>query len=143
MAKIKVLIVDDEEDFRDILSQRMIARGFDVEAAESGFKALEMAAEASYDAIILDLAMPEMDGLETLKKLLENNPALQVIMLTGQGTIQQGVEAVKMGAADFLEKPAEIEALVSKIEAAHSKKVDRFDEELNKKISDITKKKSW
>jgi len=143
MAKIKVLIVDDEEDFRGILSQRITARGFDVETAESGFQALEMAEKTAYDAVILDLAMPEMDGLETLKRLLENNRDLQVIMLTGQGTIQQGVEAVKIGAADFLEKPAEIEALVTKIEAAHSKKVDRFEEELSKKISDITKRKSW
>ena len=143
MANIKVLIVDDEEDFRDILSQRMMNRGFDVDTAESGIKAVEMIEVNDYDAVILDLAMPEMDGLETLNRLLAKQPALQVIMLTGRGTIQQGVEAVKMGAADFLEKPAEIETLVSKIEAAHSKKVDRFEEELNKKISDITKKKSW
>ena len=143
MADIKVLIVDDEEDFRDILSQRMISRGFAVDTAESGIRALEMADRSEYDAVILDLAMPEMDGMETLKKLLAKKPALQIIMLTGQGTIRQGVEAVKMGAADFLEKPAEIETLVSKIEAAHSKNVDRFEEELNKKISDITRKKSW
>ncbi|HDL04389.1 MAG: response regulator [Candidatus Zixiibacteriota bacterium] len=143
MANIKVLIVDDEEDFRDILSQRMMARGFNVDTAESGPRAIEMIALQEYDAVILDLAMPEMDGLETLSRLLEKQPALQVIMLTGRGTIQQGVEAVKKGAADFLEKPAEIETLVSKVEAAHTKKTDRFEEELNKKITDITKKKSW
>ncbi|PKK83041.1 MAG: two-component system response regulator [candidate division Zixibacteria bacterium HGW-Zixibacteria-1] len=143
MANVKVLIVDDEEDFRDILSQRMIARGFDVETAENGFKAIELASRKNFDAIILDLAMPEMDGLQTMEKLLAKDATLQIIMLTGQGTIQKGIEAVKMGAADFLEKPAEIETLVSKIEAAQAKKLALFTEELDQKISSIARKKGW
>lgn len=143
MANIRVLIVDDEEDFRDILSQRMVARGFDVEAAESGAKAIEIVSRKTFDAIILDLAMPEMDGIETMQKLLAKDATLQIIMLTGHGTIQKGVEAVKMGAADFLEKPAEIDLLVTKIEEAQSKKLALFTEALDAKISGIAKKKGW
>ena len=139
----KVLLVDDEKDFRDVLAERMSSRGLDTDTAESGMKALEMIESKSYDAIILDLAMPEMDGIETLKRLLEIQPHLQVIVLTGQATVQKGVEAVKLGAADFLEKPAEIESLVAKIEEAQAKKLSLFEQNLDQKISDITRKKSW
>ena len=139
----KVLLVDDEKDFRDVLAERMSSRGLDTDTAESGMKALEMIESKSYDAIILDLAMPEMDGIETLKRLLEKQPHLQVIVLTGQATVQKGVEAVKLGAADFLEKPAEIESLVAKIEEAQAKKLSLFEQNLDQKISDITRKKSW
>ncbi len=139
----KVLLVDDEKDFRDVLAERMSSRGLETDTAESGMKALEMIESKSYDAIILDLAMPEMDGLETLKRLLEKQPHLQVIVLTGQATVQKGVEAVKLGAADFLEKPAEIESLVAKIEEAQAKKLSLFEQNLDQKISDITRKKSW
>ena len=139
----KVLLVDDEKDFRDVLAERMSNRGLETDTAESGIKALEMIEAKSYDAIILDLAMPEMDGIETLKRLLEKQPQLQVIVLTGQATVQKGVEAVKLGAADFLEKPAEIESLVAKIEEAQAKKLSLFEQNLDQKISDITRKKSW
>ncbi len=139
----KVLLVDDEKDFREILAERMMGRGLDADTAESGFKALEMIESKSYDAIILDLAMPEMDGMETLKRLLAKQPHLQVIVLTGQATVQKGVEAVKLGAADFLEKPAEIESLMAKIEEAQARKLALFEQDLDKKISDITRKKGW
>ena len=139
----KVLLVDDEEDFREILAQRMISRGLDVDTAESGIKALEMVDSKSYDAVILDLAMPVMDGIETLERLLKKHSELQVIVLTGHATVEKGVAAVKMGAADFLEKPAEIESLVEKIEEAEAKKLAIFEQDLNKKISDITRKKGW
>lgn len=139
----KVLLVDDEQDFREILAERMTGRGLEVDTAESGFRALEMIETRSYDAIILDLAMPEMDGMETLKRLLARQSHLQIIVLTGQATVQKGVEAVKLGAVDFLEKPAEIESLVTKIEEAQARKLTLFEQSLDKKISDITRKKGW
>jgi len=143
MAKLKVLLVDDEDDFREVLAQRMITRGLDVDTAESGQRAIEIVDDKSYDAVILDLAMPVMDGMETLGELLKKDPNLQVIVLTGRATVEKGVTAVKMGAADFLEKPAEIEFLVKKIEAAQAKKLAIFEDNLDKKISDITRKKGW
>ncbi|MFH2036076.1 MAG: response regulator [Candidatus Zixiibacteriota bacterium] len=143
MANPKVLLVDDEEDFREILSQRMQKRGLDTDEVGSGQAALDKVAENNYDAIVLDLAMPGMDGIETLEKLLKLKSDLQVIVLTGQATVAKGVQAVKMGAADFLEKPAEIESLVAKIAEAQQKNIAAFEDNLNKKISDITKKKGW
>jgi len=75
-----------------------------VTTASSAKEGLEKVAAGSFDAVILDLAMPEMDGIETLKILKEKNPDLQVILLTGHATIKQGIEAMKLGAMDLLEK---------------------------------------
>lgn len=143
MEKRKILIIDDEQDFREVLSERLEARGIVVDNVASGKSALEKLKEFEYDAIILDMSMPEMDGLETLEKILQIRASSQVIMLTGHATVQIGVEAVKMGAVDFMEKPAELEALMKKIELAHSKKMEVFEQELKKKISDITGKRGW
>jgi len=143
MAKARVLLVDDEQDFREVLSERIKARGLDVDSVASGMEALEMADKQDYDAVILDLAMPEMDGIETLKRLLSKHAELQIIVLTGHATVKDGVEAVKLGAADFLEKPADLATLMAKIEEAQSKKVSLFESQLDDKISGILKKKGW
>jgi len=103
----KVLLVDDEEDFLDVLAERIRTRGMDVETSTSAAEALAKADETSYDAIVLDLMMPGVDGLEALKALKERRPELQVILLTGHASVQKGIEAMKLGATDFLEKPAE------------------------------------
>lgn len=139
----KVLLVDDEIDFTDALAARMEARGLEVEAASNGPKALEMIQQRHYDVIVLDLQMPEMDGIETLKRMLAYNKDLQVLMLTGHGSVKQGVEAVKNGAVDFIEKPAEIEELMGKIEEAQQTSIQLLEQNLDKKISDIYKKRGW
>jgi len=139
----KVLLVDDEKDFRDVLAQRMSNQGLDVDTAECGPRAIEMIDSKLYDAVIVDLVMPEMDGLETLKRLLKKQPNLQIIVLTGQASVAKGVEAMKMGAVDFLEKPAKIESLVKKIEQAEEATMTLFEKDLDKKINDITGKKGW
>ena len=118
MAEAKILIVDDEQDYRDILTERMEARDFDVDKAENGLEALEKLSGSTYDAIVLDMMMPGMDGLATLKKIREKYPDMQVILLTGHATVQKGVDAIKLGALDFIEKPAEIEILTAKIREA-------------------------
>lgn len=143
MANEKVLLVDDEVEFTHILSQRMEARGVEVDTASSGPEALQKAERAAYDAIILDLAMPGMDGIETLKRLLEGNPDLQVILLTGYATVQKGVEAVKLGAVDFLEKPAEIEKLLAKIHEAQATRMLLVEERAEERMKDILKSKGW
>jgi DNA-binding NtrC family response regulator len=143
MAAAKVLLVDDESEFVSALSERMTARWLDVDTACDGPTALELVKKRVYDAIVLDLMMPEMDGLETLQRLLAFNANLQVIMLTGHGSIQQGVDAVKFGAVDFLEKPADIDTLVGKIEAAQAASLKLFEHDLDLKISNIVKKRGW
>ncbi len=143
MAAATVLIVDDEVDFSGVIAERLRGRGFDVDTAESGAEALDKVKGKSYDAVVLDLAMPEMDGIETLARLLEIDKNLQVIMLTGRATVQKGVEAIKMGAADFLEKPADITDLIGKVTAAQEKRMAIFQTDLEKKMSNLMKKKGW
>jgi DNA-binding NtrC family response regulator len=143
MQKEKVLLVDDDADFTDVLSERMESRGVGVDTAASGGEALEKVKDKSYDAIILDLAMPEMDGIETLKRMLADNPDLQVILLTGHATLAKGVEAMKLGAMDFLEKPAEIQKLMEKIEKAKANRMLLVEKRSEEKLKEILKTKWW
>ena len=140
---IKVLLVDDEQEFTEILSERMQTRGLNVDIAENGLVALEKVKDKSYDAVVLDLAMPEMDGIETLKQMLKVNPDLQIIFLTGNATLEKGIEAVKLGAVDFMEKPVNIGKLLEKIDEAKSTKNHLNEEKMDKNIKDILKKKGW
>jgi DNA-binding NtrC family response regulator len=121
--KPNVLLVDDEEKFIEVLSKRLGTRGVNADTATSGEEAVARVGHTSFDAIILDMMMPGMGGLETLRKIREQNPEAQIIMLTGQGTIDKAVEAMKEGAVDFLEKPADIETLMNKIEKAKERKI--------------------
>ena len=133
----KILLIDDEVDFLSAMAERMEARDMKVSTASSAKDGLEKAMTGSFDAVILDLRMPEMDGIETLKKLKEKNPDLEVILLTGHATIKDGIEAMKLGALDLLEKPADINTLTEKIKTAQAKKmliVEKKNEEMIKKI---------
>jgi len=118
MASEKVLIIDDEREFTEALSERMETRGIKAVTAATGAEALGIVDKEKFDAVILDMVMPGMDGIETLKRLLEKNPDLQIILLTGHATVQTSVEAIKLGAADFLEKPVDIKKLMEKIKEA-------------------------
>lgn len=141
--EIKVLLVDDEPHFVKLLAERLAGRGFNVETAGGGTEAIDRAKEESYDAIVLDLFMPEMDGLETLKQLKEINPDLQVILLTGHGTIDKGVEAMKLGAMDFVEKPADFKELLEKIKKAKDKRMLLVSKRHEEWVKEQMKSKSW
>jgi DNA-binding NtrC family response regulator len=143
MPNTRVLIVDDEEDFATALAERMTNRGLQADVAFNGESALEFVESKPYDAVVLDLAMPGMDGIETLKRMLAHNPDLQVIILTGKATVKQGVEAVREGAFEFLEKPVRIDMLVDKINVAKSKKAMLSEERLNDMINEIMKRRGW
>lgn len=143
MPSTKVLVVDDEVEFANIIAERMRSRGFDVDTANSGSDGLDRIGTKNYDAILLDLAMPTMDGMETMKRMLEHDDKLQIIILTGHGSVKAGVEAVKGGAADFLEKPADIDALVGMVDEAHEKRVELFQQDLEKKMSDLIRRRGW
>jgi DNA-binding NtrC family response regulator len=115
----------------------------DVSSTISPKEALKKAETESYDAIILDLMMPEMDGLETLKVLKEKNPDLQVILLTGQATVEKGVEAMKLGATDLVEKPADLQTLTEKIKKARAKKMIIVEKKTEERIKAIMGGKGW
>ena len=143
MDKSTVLLVDDEVDFVEVLAERLEARGLAVDTAENGEMALEKAEKRAFDAILLDMAMPGMDGIQTLKGLLQINPDLQVILLTGRATLGQAVQAMKLGALDLLEKPVEIETLVARIEEAATKRSSLIEKRIDDTLSDIMRKKGW
>jgi DNA-binding NtrC family response regulator len=139
----KVLIIDDEGDFLEALSERLRIRGMDVSTTTSPKEALKKIDEESYDAIILDFQMPEMDGLEALKEMKKKNPDLQVILLTGHATVERGVEALKSGALDFVEKPIDLESLAKKIKEAKAEKMLIVDKKLEERIKKIIAEKGW
>ncbi|MBW1989230.1 MAG: response regulator [Deltaproteobacteria bacterium] len=143
MANGKVLLVDDNQEFLEILSERIANKGLQVDTATTGPEAVKKAEEESYDAIILDLVMPGMDGIEVLKKMKADHPEHQVILMTGHGSVKKGVEAVKLGALDFLEKPADISELMEKISEAKAKKALIVEKQHEEKIRDILFSKSW
>ena len=114
----KVLLVDDEKDFLDIMAERMEARGMDVTTTTSAEDALKMVQTESYDAVIIDFLMPEMDGFTALKMFKASQPHLAVILLTANVPDEKCLEAIQLGAMDVIEKPADINLLAQKIEEA-------------------------
>jgi signal transduction histidine kinase len=119
--EINTLLVDDENDFRQILAKRLNRRGIRVREADRGEKALRMLEEMTADIVVLDVKMPGMDGIECLKRIKRKHAQTEVIMLTGHADIQGGVEGIKSGAFDYLSKPIELEHLIRKIKQAFHK----------------------
>lgn len=141
--KASVLVVDDEEQFLDMFSKRLEGRGLKVDTAKSGEEAIKHAKERDFDAIVLDLVMPGIGGIETLKRLREENPDLQIIILTGHATVEKGVEAIKAGAVDFMEKPVDINKLMEKIGEAAHKKILIVEKKAEDHVKDILQSKGW
>ena len=139
----KILLVDDESDFLEALSERMSSRDMDVSTSSSAADALEKVEKSNYDAVILDLQMPGMDGLEALRIIKEKDPKIQVILLTGHATLEKGIEAIKSGAMDLLEKPADIDVLTNKIQEASARRMLLVSQESEEKIKDILEHKGW
>ena len=136
----KVLLVDDEEEFLEIMAERMRARDMEVTTSKSATEALSLIETESYDAVIMDFMMPEMDGIQALKAIKAKKPEMQIILLTGQATVAKGVEAMKAGAVDFVEKPADLDALSEKIKEAHNQKAVIVQKQSQKKVIDMLKK---
>lgn len=139
----KVMLVDDEQEFIDLLSQRLEARGLKVVTVISGEEAVAMTNDRNLDVAVVDFAMPGIDGIETLKQIKQQRSDIEVIMLTGQGTIQSGIEAMKHGAIDYLEKPVDLNILMEKIRSAKQKRMAALEKKSADEVKNILKSKSW
>ena len=128
---VKILIVDDEKDFVEMFSLRLTRQGEKVSAAYSGQEALDLLENTNIDVVILDIRMPGMDGIETLKKIKANHPLVEVILLTGHGSTETAVEGMKEGAFDYLMKPADFEDISEKLANAWKRK-DEQEERIRK-----------
>jgi len=113
-----VLVVDDKASLRDMLAMTLAAKGMDVTQAENGQQALELARATPFDAIVSDLKMPKLDGLGLLRALGEKGEPPPFIMITAHGSVKDAVEAMSLGAADFMEKPFELAEFEFKVERA-------------------------
>ena len=138
-----VLLVDDEEQFLDALTQRLETRGLKVKAVTNGEDAVNQVEDHNFDAIIVDLAMPGIDGIETLKRIKDKRPDLEIIMLTGHATVKSGIEAMKLGADDFLEKPVDLNVLLEKIGEAKNKRMLVVEKGRQEEVKKILKSKTW
>ncbi len=117
----KILVVDDERSIRNTLQDILAYEKYDVVLAEDGFEAIEKMEQGPYDVILCDVKMPKMDGIELLDKLKEKDPDVTVVMISGHGTIDTAVEAIKKGAYDFISKPLDLNRLLITIRNAMDK----------------------
>jgi DNA-binding NtrC family response regulator len=119
----KVLLVDDEAAFLDVMNRRLEMRELSVRTALSGQECLKALKEdPAIDVVILDVKMPGMDGIETLREVKKEFPLVEVVMLTGHATVETAIEGMKYGAFDYLMKPCNIEQLIEKVAEAKAKK---------------------
>ncbi|MEJ5228344.1 response regulator [Thermodesulfovibrio sp.] len=121
MEELKILLVDDEIDFVTTLSERLSIRNYNVKIATSSVEAMPLIYSYSPHLIILDIRMPEMNGLEFLRLIKKINPTTEVIMLTAYGDVKYVEEAMKEGALEYIIKPIDIRELIIKIEKLREK----------------------
>ena len=124
MVKIptRVMLVDDEKDFVEMLSLRLKEIGEEVFIAHTGQEGLQSLEKNQTDVVILDIKMPGMDGIQTLKQIRQQFPLIEVILLTGHGSTETAIQGMKLGAYDYLLKPADFDDLVGKLEGARKRK---------------------
>jgi two-component system response regulator CpxR len=141
--QIKVLLVDDEKDFVETLAQRLEVRDFDVKTALDGDEALDLIRESDVDVVILDVLMPGKDGIQTLKEIKDLKPLVNVIMLTGNATVDTAIQGMRLGAYDYLMKPTETEVLVEKIMSAYKIKAEHEERIRQAEIEGLLKRRGW
>jgi len=139
--KTVVMLVDDEVPFVETMTKRLAKRDLTVISAHGGPEALtKLDKEDHVDVVVLDVKMPGMDGIETLKEIKKAHPLTEVIMLTGHATIETGIEGMKLGAFDYLMKPCDIDMLLQKVQEARAKK-DKHNEKIAQaRIQSITQR---
>ncbi len=143
LMKTVVLLVDDEEQFVDTLAQRLRTRGFDVDVASNGDDAISYVEAHDVDVVVLDVLMPGRDGIETLREIKRINPNVEVMMLTGHGSVDSAITGMKLGAYDYLMKPTDTLELVEKINKARSRKAEHEDRIRQAEVDRLVKTRGW
>ena len=137
MIGAKILLVDDETVFTQNMAKLLTSRGYVVTAVNSGDAAIQELEQKDFDVVVLDLKMPGMDGITTLKEIKKLGLFTETLILTGHGSIDTALEAIKIGAYDYLTKPCEIDELVGKIEGAWERKDDEIKKDIEEKIQKV------
>jgi DNA-binding NtrC family response regulator len=137
MIGSKILLVDDEVVFTQNMAKLLANRGYVVMAVNSGDAAIQALEEKDFDVVVLDLKMPGLDGITTLREIKKLGLLTETLILTGHGSIDTALEAIKIGAYDYLTKPCEIDELVGKIEGAWEKKDDEVKKDIEEKIQKV------
>lgn len=123
MKRPRILLVDDEVAFANNLFKLVSKRGYDAAVVYNGADAVNIVGEKEFDVIILDMKMPGMDGIATLKEIKKKVPSVEVVILTGHGSVESGIEGMQLGAFDFLMKPVSIDDLQEKVSEAYRRKL--------------------
>ena len=130
MDEMRIMLVDDEEGFLSTTKNVLERKGINVTTATSGSEALEKLTQGNIDVVILDVKMPGMDGVSSLKAIKSRYPSVEVIMLTGHGTMESALDGLRSGASDYLTKPVEIDELIAKADEAFARR--KYLEERNR-----------
>ena len=141
--KIRVLLVDDEQEFVEVLAERLQARDFAACAAFDGEAALTRIEAEDFDVVVLDVLMPGKSGIETLRDMKQLKPLLEVILLTGHATVETAVEGLKLGAFDYLMKPTATKDLVEKIHQAYRRKAEQEARIRQAEVEQLALRRGW
>lgn len=139
MEPIRLLLVDDETPFVETMAKRLRKRAFDVLTAADGLSALDLLeAERTIEVVVLDVKMPGLDGIGTLEEIKRKYPLVEVIMLTGHGTLGEAIDGMKKGAFDYLMKPCDMEVLVQKVVEAANRRRQQKEKIVTARVAAIT-----
>jgi DNA-binding NtrC family response regulator len=139
-----VMLVDDEVPFVEAMTKRLAKRDLRVIAAFSGQEALEILdKQPKVDVVILDVKMPGMDGIETLRKIKSAHPLIEVVMLTAHATVESAIEGMKFGAFDYLMKPCDMDQLIGKVNEAARKKQGHEEKIREAHVKEIISKRGF
>lgn len=122
MGQGRILVIDDEDIVRTSCSRALVPEGYEVKAAKNGLEGLKMISDEKFNLVLTDLKMPDMDGIEVLKRIKEEWPEIEVIIITGYQTVDTAVKSIKLGAFDYIEKPFTPDALVAAVAKALNRK---------------------
>lgn len=123
MEKFRVLVIDDEIDFVETIVKRLRDRGLEAEGALSGPEGLQILENKDFDVIVLDVKMPRMNGIEALREIKKKKPLVEVIMLTGHGSVESGIQGLQLGAFNYVMKPVPLNELLKQMTQAYERKL--------------------